>query len=603
MSDPDLPMLLPPAMEPSDPIHVSTFAKPEYADLTFTYGKVKSGGNWPVHCKEFKVHIPTGRQASALTSEPGLIHYKLTVPDGKRQWIVERDTGNPNETVFTCSPPPGEPAAFDGTWSVELKLWGIEVNGGVGPVDIVWKESTSTTGADGLYQERKGRGEVKKLDDSFYLHSFRPDPMVISRGSKATLKWEGTPHAEYTMYYRKPDGTQGSSTAEDGIWTSPVDLVDDTSFTLEAKMGEDEIRYLTTYIEVNNPDIAVNNVTANGNLTAVAADSLVRIRSLGGPYGEPLGLTSPTNTAALTVGGTLTANGDVDAVGTEKKVRIANLYGPYGVPLKIHSLLNVTGTLTADGAIQANGDVTIAAAKTLTVNKIKASSDGQLTIENNPTGTPAEINAARMRLVFATGKVGGADRLGYLDVTGIIQASKIKGVGTYNELILNGITRIDGSLRGPGSASTEPVVIPGPLRVGGTLEGQWIKPALGITVPDGQGIYVNGGKRVIANGDKISLRNERKVNNKDSRLLADNKHNPPGSPGYLNVFSYEGYQGSNGNHWFIEDRTSRSSVADVEGREPEHDRHLAEADTDEPSATTGPSDEAGEPDTTDTGRA
>ncbi|WP_330316061.1 hypothetical protein [Streptomyces platensis] len=368
MTPPDLPMLLPPVMEPSDPLHVSTFAKPEYAKLTFTYGKVQSGGNWPVHCQWFKVRIPTGRQASALTGEPGLIRYELTVPAGKRQWAVERDTRDPNQTISTCSPPPGEPAAFDGTWSVELELWGIEVNGGVGPVDILWEESTSATGAGGPFEERTGRGEVSKRDDSFYLHSFRPATVAISRNTKAILHWDGTPHAVYTMYYRKPDGTQGSSTAKDGEWESPVELVDDTSFTLEATMGN-EVRYLTTYLKVNKPDITVNNATANG---------VIRAND---------GITGPNNESPLEVrgGAGLLVHKSLD-VGTYAggTTTIRN-------PLTANDTVTVAAnkTLTANGPIQANDGITVAANKTIRTDNINArASGGEINLGNHLRMSP-----------------------------------------------------------------------------------------------------------------------------------------------------------------------------------------------------------------------
>ncbi|TQF02686.1 hypothetical protein E6W39_10970 [Kitasatospora acidiphila] len=377
MTTADLPMLLPPAMvEDPSPLNVSTFAKPEYAKLTFTYGKVKSGGNWPVHCKWFKVRIPTGRQASALTSEPTLIRYELTWPANKRKWDVTRNTTDPNQVVFTCSPPPDEPAAFDGTWSVQLELWGIEVNGGVGPVDIIWEESTSATGVGGPFQERTGKGGVSKRDDSFYLHSFRPASVAIGRNTKATLLWEGTPHAEYTMYYRKPDGTQGSSTAKDGTWTSPENLVDDTSFTLEAKM-KNEVRYLTTYIKVNNPDIAVTSVTAasdsvfNGHVTQ-AAGKVLRVGEIRGPYNA----TAPNERPLSIAGGALTISNSSTEFSNAviaKAIRspengvltIENMPNAANVAKKVKTtfadgVLSVTGNGTYSGAIST---ITIAASE------------------------------------------------------------------------------------------------------------------------------------------------------------------------------------------------------------------------------------------------
>ncbi|MGW7582293.1 hypothetical protein ACWGKU_06295 [Kitasatospora sp. NPDC054768] len=384
MTTPKPPMLLPPVLVPSDPIHVSTFAKPEYADLTFTYGKVKSGGNWPVHCKSFTVSIPTGRQATALTSEPSLIHYELTVPTGRRAWTVEADTRDPDKVVFTCSPPPDEPAAFDGTWSVELKLWGIEVNGGVGKVDITWEESTSTTGEDGPYQERAGTGTVSKSDDSFYLHSFRPATVAIKRGTKPTLHWNGTAQAKYTMYYRKPDGTQGSATASGDSWTSPVDLVDDSSFILQAEMGN-EVRYLTTSIKVNDPDIAVTSVaapTATGSISI--KNNIVTTGDLTLGPNKTLDvdhINARTANGAIKVGNDLT-------IATSKALKVDTVQATTvtGTISVKNGLTLATGkTLTANGPILAQNDLTVSASHTFRANYINSTNGDAITVRDNLT--------------------------------------------------------------------------------------------------------------------------------------------------------------------------------------------------------------------------
>ncbi|MEU5210147.1 hypothetical protein [Streptomyces sp. NPDC020742] len=486
MTTADLPMLLPPALvEDPSPLNVSTFAKPEYANLTFTYGKVKSGGNWPVHCKWFKVRIPTGRQASALTSEPSLIRYELTVPTGKRQWAVERDSRDPNQTIFTCSPPPNEHAAFDGTWSVQLELWGIEVNGGIGPVDIVRQESVSTTGADGPYEERTGKGGVSKSDDSFYLHSFRPASVAVSRNTKATLHWEGTPHAKYTMYYRKPDGTQGSSTVtKDGEWSSPENLVDDTSFTLEAKM-KNEVRYLTTYIKVNNPDITVNNVTANGNVT-VDGEKELKVGRLRGAGQYP----------SLKIESHITANSEDP-----------------GRTIAFQSKFTTSGPVTA------NGDVTIATAKTLTVETIKSPENGALTIVNMPS---KENAVKKVKASFADGilSVTGNEYYSGAISTISIAASEINGRGG-GALALNGIVTVNGlvtanegiTLAAKKSIKTDyinarvpadGIVVGNNMRMyeGMTLTTNGIIAEGGISAKGGFG---SNGKWVIKAGDEIAL--------------------------------------------------------------------------------------------------
>ncbi|MFE6871872.1 hypothetical protein ACFVFS_35690 [Kitasatospora sp. NPDC057692] len=384
MTTPAADMLLPPAMvaDPS-PLNVSTFAKPEYAKLTFTYGKGEATPTRPVHCKWFKVRIPTGRQASALTSEPTLIRYELTVPAGKRQWAVEPDTKDPNQVVFTCSPPPDEPAAFDGTWSVQLELWGIEVNGGAGPVDIIWEESTSTTGANGQFQERAGKGGVSKRDDSFYLHSFRPASVAIARNTKATLLWEGTPHAAYIMYYRKPDGTQGSSTAKDGTWTSPENLVDDSSFTLEARMGN-EVRYLTTYIKVNNPDITVTTIRSPENNALTIENMPDKDHA-----DDKVKLTFANGVLSVTSNGTY--SGAISTI----SIAASEINGRGAGVLGLNGAVTVSGALAAGGLITANEGITLAEKKTIKTDYINArvAADG-IVVGDNLSMYPGRTLAA-----------------------------------------------------------------------------------------------------------------------------------------------------------------------------------------------------------------
>ncbi|MYT29867.1 MULTISPECIES: hypothetical protein [unclassified Streptomyces] len=397
-------MMLPPSMvEDPSPLRVSTFAKPEYGKLTITYGKVKDdSATWPVHCKRFTVSIPTGRQATALTSEPTLIRADATVPDDKRQWKVDRHS-SPDEVVFTCKPE-GGPAKFDGSWSFQLELWGIEINGGPGPVNIAWEESTSTTGADGPFTERSGGRDIIKRDDSFYLHSFRPATVAINRATKATLYWEGTPNAIYTMHYRKPDGTQESVPAANGIWTSPEELVDDTSITLQAQMG-DETRYLTTYIKVNNPDLAVTSIAAPAAGSAISVKNTLSLQ-------DKASLNIPANGGQLTVYGALTA----EAAATAGQGKVTT-----------------DGPLTTNGPIEAEDSVTIAAGKTLTTNgPIKA--EDSVTIAAGKTLTTNGPIKANDHVTIGPGKS--------LTVNGPVSLNK--NVGIWDGLTVKGGVNVDG---------------------------------------------------------------------------------------------------------------------------------------------------------------
>ena len=67
-------LLKPVVVSDPDPVRVSTFAEPEYAKLTFTYGRDHArSAQWPIYCKNLRITIPTGRRAGQLTNEPELI--------------------------------------------------------------------------------------------------------------------------------------------------------------------------------------------------------------------------------------------------------------------------------------------------------------------------------------------------------------------------------------------------------------------------------------------------------------------------------------------------------------------------------------------------
>ncbi|MGB6161043.1 MAG: hypothetical protein WBF75_00385, partial [Pseudonocardiaceae bacterium] len=263
-------MLIRPRMTPDpSPLRISTFAQPEYAKLTFLYGKGEGvSPTTPVHAREFTVKIPTGSQAGALTAEPDLIRYELTVTGGGRDWRIDKDSRDPNQVIFTCLPPYQETAVFDGTWQIKLELWGIEVNTGIGPVEVVFQEETSRTGNNNDWAVRTGRGEVSKRDDSFVFHSLRPASTVIGYNTRAKLDWEGTSNATYTMYYRNAAGVNTPVTVSGGTWTTPADapLKQHTDFILKASFGGQDY-YLTTSVEVKDPDLVATSVTASGNIS------------------------------------------------------------------------------------------------------------------------------------------------------------------------------------------------------------------------------------------------------------------------------------------------------------------------------------------------
>ncbi|MFD9421976.1 MULTISPECIES: hypothetical protein [unclassified Streptomyces] len=110
-------------------------------------------------------------------------------------------------------------------------------------------------------------------------------------------------------------------------------------------------------VSVTDSVTVTGKLIANGDLQAIHEDHCVRIRDLRGPMAGPLTINSsgieyidskhPVNLAGnliakndVTVTGKLVANGGIEAVAADKLVRIRKLLGPYGQPLEINSSTN-----------------------------------------------------------------------------------------------------------------------------------------------------------------------------------------------------------------------------------------------------------------------
>ncbi|MEV5508174.1 hypothetical protein [Streptomyces orinoci] len=509
-------LLLPQLTTNPNPLRVSTFARPEYAELTFVYGRSKAPSvNWPVHSRKFVIRIPTGRQATALTGEPALIRYELTVPDGKRQWVVQADTRNPNETVFTCEPDDLRPAAFDGTWGIQLRLWGIETNGSPGPVTIGWEEETSNNGAD--FVLRTGRGEVSKRDDSFYFDSFHPATVAIARNSTVQLNWKGTEQATYRMYYRDQDGTEKNVAVSGGSWTSPR-LVDSTDFRLKATFdGRDY--YLTAHVRVNKPDIAVTSIAAP------SADGTVGVKNTL-QFQDKAGIEIPRYGGRITVYGALTAQAG-DNVG--------------------EGALTANGPLTANKTITAKGEVTTEADVPLTANG-PINANKNIFVAAGPAGTYYGVHTARIWALSGTsdGTVTLKSKLTLeqpLTANGTIDANNdltVAATKTFKAMWINPTTT-NGTItvRGDLSMASGKVLTAGTLNTAGITASGLISANGGLNVPTGKSLNYEG-KRVLRTGDSVTLRTRWANNgylwdddgnaNKDrGNVVRKRDNNPPGN--------------------------------------------------------------------------
>ncbi|MFF7636446.1 hypothetical protein ACFZB9_25345 [Kitasatospora sp. NPDC008050] len=388
------------------PLRVSTMDELEYGTVVLRFGRDLPSGTSKVYCRGITVKVPTGRSGADLTIEPSLITTAVSKVEGESQgteWWVDRDTTDPNEAVFSFVP--DTTAVFDGTWAVSFTLSGIEVNPSIGTVKLDIEETTSTTGAEGSYQKRAGQVEVKKGNDEFFLRSLRPRTTVIGRGVTVDLLWDAPAdnRIQYTMYYRGANGQETSDNNQtkfaNRVWKSPV-LNDNANFTLKATLdGQDY--YLTTYLTVNNPDIVVNTLSANSDVSVAAVGTLtthgpvqangdVTIKS-----DKALKVTSVDPTAA---NGTVTVRGNL-TVSADKKLTVG--------PLSAGAV--TTGAVTASGRVTANdgltvksdktlsaGEVTIANGKFLSVSKVKSPVNSAIELQNSINQTSGGITTGSL---------------------------------------------------------------------------------------------------------------------------------------------------------------------------------------------------------------
>ena len=450
------------------PLRVSTMDELEYGSVVLRFGRDLPTAAPKVYCKGITVKVPTGRSGTDLTIEPSLITTAVSKVVGEAQgteWHVDRNTTDPNVAVFSFVP--DTTALFDGTWAVSFTLSGIEVNPSIGTVDLDIEEMTSTTGPDDGYQKRTGQVQVKKGNDEFFFRGLRPRTVVVNRGSTADLLWEAPadPRITYTMYYRKADGTE----AMDGnqanfagrVWKSPA-LDDNANFTLKATLdGQDY--FLTTYLTVNNPNVVVNTLSAKSNVTVdPGVDGYIWLKS---------GRFDTTAEATLNLYGALNANGDVTVAAA--KTLTAN--GP--VQANGNVTVAAAGTLTTNGPVQANGNVTVKADKTLSTGDVTIDKDRTLTVSwVDPTVTNGTITA-RGNVTVATGKT--------LTTNGPVQAN---GNITVDPGATGYIWLKTGRLDTAAAAA---------VNLHGSFTGTSVS-ASSMAV---------GGKRVVRNGDRIALSN------------------------------------------------------------------------------------------------
>ncbi|WP_030410648.1 hypothetical protein [Streptomyces sp. NRRL S-1448] len=341
-----------------NPIRVSTVAVTEYGRLDLYLGTSKpSNVAWPIQCRRFRIRIPTGQQGDRLTAVGAFISASAT-PTAGRDWRVARNTTDPNSTVIDVIPD-SEYATFDGTWRLGITLSGIEINTSPGTANITIEEETRKPN-EASFTTREGTVRVpKELDDAqtFYFRSLRPANTVIARGTKVQLNWEGSSNATYTVYYRDKSGTDRARvlTNPGGTWDSQAlhgdTFTDATNFTVKASLGGRDL-YQTTHVRVERPDISVNKIHTSDRITAA-------------------GIQGPSNDDPLQVHGKM-------GLMVHSRLDV----GSYGGASTFHAPVETKGTLTTTGALNADSDVTINTAKTLTVTKLAGHGNNAITVSS-----------------------------------------------------------------------------------------------------------------------------------------------------------------------------------------------------------------------------
>ncbi|MFJ4651010.1 hypothetical protein ACIP5Y_07015 [Nocardia sp. NPDC088792] len=103
-------------------------AEPVYGALHVTAGEGVQR-SIPVRCNQITITVPTGTGDKAFSRHLEDITTTITPVYGKdqgRQWGIIKNTTDPKQTVFICTPE--SPATFDGTWTVTFTLDAIPIN-------------------------------------------------------------------------------------------------------------------------------------------------------------------------------------------------------------------------------------------------------------------------------------------------------------------------------------------------------------------------------------------------------------------------------------------------------------------------------------------
>ncbi|WKK24208.1 hypothetical protein QZH56_00490 [Streptomyces olivoreticuli] len=213
----------------------------------------------PADAREIIIKIPVGDGEEHLvkTSDAGADKLHGTAPADWRYRASEPEDGF-REITFR---PVDETFRFTPNRSYAFRVGPVVINNKAGAVTLEVIEDTKKP-SDSTWDKRTRAKQIAKGDGTFYFHSLNATKSFIDRNDPATLEWQGTAGAEYTIFQ---DDTAHTPT-EIGKWKSQP-LTDTTTFRLRSKytnMGVEEERFLSTTIKVKEPNITVNNLATKG---------------------------------------------------------------------------------------------------------------------------------------------------------------------------------------------------------------------------------------------------------------------------------------------------------------------------------------------------
>ncbi|MGY5124915.1 hypothetical protein [Streptomyces nigrescens] len=366
----------------------------------------------PVRCDRLTVKLRIGEGASAWTGNRTALDSGVVggEPPGQGDgWTKYAGYPEGDWQVFEFEPT--TTAVFDGSWRLTLNLFNIEVNSAPGWAEFQIVEKTATSGAT---SDKFTSAQVQKAPSAFVFHSFHPKDLLVGNGDCATLLWQGTRDAAYTMYWGgSHEELKFGPDQPFGEWRSP-ELNTPTGFMLQARYTEDGKTYertLTTTVSVIKPDLELRNLTVNGTLTAKGA---VTANSTLTAHGAVTAKSTLKAEGTLTADSTLNANGDVIAVAASRVVRIRELRGPNGVTLRVNSNTEFLpqNAVTVNGTIDAKGGMTATGSNFVRIRELRGPYGEPLKINSHTQFLPGnDVTISRMLETQGLLKVSGPTEL------------------------------------------------------------------------------------------------------------------------------------------------------------------------------------------------